>query len=543
MKTDSEYGIIAVLNSRHQIPHHSRKFTWDREHHVETVVKALISDWLAKAIHWLGFLIIYNNGIRLPAISDGQHRVTICYFVILALADLLKNDQALEWISKYGTNSIICDTVTEADQAIMNEHGWTRFPNIHSVYEEDFIAIGNLLNRVESEKDSKIYAAYEAVHDILSKTLTGPTEFKSLLQFIHNDVKMTRMVITDWGFALKTFNALNNIRVSVDSSYLLKNIFTQAIGENRADEVHTAFTKWEHEEEDYERFIFMAFNMYRKHLTFKDEFDAYLATNPVLPPTAFADFQACVAKCQEYIRQMKADRFGKILFKKGFISGHEVIECCLLPLAVASDGIPVRLLRTLVAYGVRLPINKKVSFNGLSFQTPIRALIAKVFAGLSSQQACVEITTLLADRVKDSITTRLSVDTFEKTHFGRARSCLLYLAEVTDSHEATLDHDRIHIDHIYAKTRGAAEPLANVENTHRLGNFTPLCGANSETLKGNSSLSNKVYAEKIASYKSSNIAMTRDVAEYSTFADTEIEARSLALAKKLDELTWADLNR
>jgi hypothetical protein len=78
---------------------------------------------------------------------------------------------------------------------------------------------------------------------------------------------------------------------------------------------------------------------------------------------------------------------------------------------------------------------------------------------------------------------------------------------------------------------------------HCIGNLTLLCGANSAAgLKGNSSLSNKSFSEKIKSYQDSNIAMTRAIALSTEFLDAQIEARSLALAQKLADLTAHDLS-
>jgi hypothetical protein len=76
-----------------------------------------------------------------------------------------------------------------------------------------------------------------------------------------------------------------------------------------------------------------------------------------------------------------------------------------------------------------------------------------------------------------------------------------------------------------------------------LGNLTPIIGKNSKSgLKGNRSLSNKPYAEKIASYKASNIAMTRDVGNNMVDAsDATIAVRSLELAKILEQLTRSEL--
>jgi hypothetical protein len=180
----------------------------------------------------------------------------------------------------------------------------------------------------------------------------------------------------------------------------------------------------------------------------------------------------------------------------------------------------------------------------MTFQTPLRALIAKVFAGLVTvPKACDEVAGLLRAHAEDSIEKRIATDKFDKKNFTKARSYLLYLQEVTDHHESVLDHDRVHVDHIYARTKkSTTEPLADPENIHRLGNFTLLCGSNTETLKGNAALSNKPFTDKVMSYSLSNIAMTREIATKSAFADAEIEERSWALAKQLDKLTTADLS-
>ena len=552
-KIDAEQDIMSVIKIRHEIPYHSRPFMWNRTHHIETVVLDMINAWREDSLKWLGFLIIYNGG-EIPAITDGQHRVTISFLMVLALAELVKNDEPLQWISQYGTSSILGVTIPEKDRLILEKYGWTRFPNIYSVYDYDFEALGNLLNRKQGEHtDSKLYEAYDIIKDIIVEQLEDEGEFCNLLRFLNDSVKVTRMVISDWDFAMTAFNALNNIKVSVPNSYLLKNLITRSIGVDKSEQVHAFFNTLAHTYENKTEFIIhQILNMHCRKLMTSDEYDAYLAGNqsdcPDSPIIRFDQFCKSVERYQNVVELIGSDRFGKILGV--FASGHEIMNLCLIPLAFMTDNFSLikPLLRKLVAYGIRS--SKKFTFNPLKTQTYIRAITADMFAAKKTvEEACCAFAQLLKEWLSTDtdVASVLLTTQFKGTAFRKARACLLYLAEAKDCHEAALDHSLIHIDHIHPQKLGKkAEPLLNAANVHRLGNLTPLRGSNSEAgMKGNSSLSNKSFSVKVAEYAKSNIAMTRAVATaYGTgpFLDAEIEARSFSLAAEIDALTHADLD-
>jgi len=550
-KTDSEFDIVSIIKTRHEIPYHSRHFMWDRAKHIETIVQEIIKAWSSDALYWLGFLIVYDSGSGLPAITDGQHRVTVCFLMILALSELAGNDEPLQWISRYGTQSILGTSVPPEDQAIMDKYEWTRFPNIHSVYDYDFEALGALLNRQaptpEARSESMLYDAYDSVKDMLRDI----DDYPGLLRFIHADIKVTRMTITNWQFAMTAFNSLNNIKVRVPASFLLKNLFTLAIGEERSEEIHDVFRSWEKQfQGKYESMLHLMLSIFVRRNMNNDEYEAYLAGAPELPSRQcpFQEFQECVAQGVEYRRMIHEDRFGKILMS--FVSGHEIMSLCLLPLAFvatpAKQALVRKLLRQLVAYGIRQ--NNKFTFNPMKLQALIRALVKETYAGEKTiEEACSGMTELLNGWLQDigSVKERIAAEEYRRggVSFSKARASLLYLAEVTDHHEASLDHSKIHVDHIYAKTPGKSHvPLADKQNTHRLGNLTLLLGANSEAgMKGNSSLSNKVFLKKVESYAKSNLAMTRNLAELPEFMDAQINERSHSLAQLLDDATAADL--
>ena len=545
---DAKYDIMSILKGRHEIPYHSRPFMWERNTHIETVVRGVIEDWRNNSIHWLGFIIIYSPTDGMPAITDGQHRITICFLMIRALAELLGSDEPLQWISQYGTTSILGTSVPAEDQAILSHYDWTRFPNIHSVYDHDFEALGNILNDLTNRMtESKIYAAYDDIKDILTKSLSDEESYKSVLRFLHEDIKVTRMTIEDWEFAMNAFNSLNNIKVQIPNSIVLKNRLTHAIGMEHSEAVHTFFNVLAKKYGNKMEFVIeQMMNMQLRVLKSPDEYKVYLASPPDMSTSAFVDFQKTAKQWEDNERLFEEDRFGKILLP--LISGHEVKTLCLQPIAFIAGPTHVNrirlLLRQLSALAIRT--DKPLSFNGMKMQTPLRDLVATAFEGkITIPEIFSEITRLLKlwSPPAGSIVERISTELYKNKKFSRARAQLLYMAEATDCHEASLDHSKVHIDHIYAKTRRKNTPLLETEeNTHRIGNLTPLCGANSEAgMKGNSSLSNKEFSEKIKSYAMSNIAMTRDVSLYPVFLDTQIEERSLRLAQQLDDLTAEDL--
>jgi hypothetical protein len=401
--------------------------------------------------------------------------------------------------------------------------------------------------------ESRLYNAYDVIKEILEDKIGEVAALQSFLRFIHSDIRVTRMVITDWKFAMFAFNALNNIKVPVASSFLLKNLITRTIGEERSADVHATFLEWEKTlpSGKYESFIHLMLNMYLRCNMSIDEYDEYLATAQSL--CSLEDFKASVAYGIEIEHMIKTDRFGKILLS--FVSGHEIWSLCLWPLSYIAGhtnvGLVRKLLRQLVAYGIRQ--NKRFTFNPLKTQSALRALLK---AGFNKTKTVEQVFTGMLGLLNSwldpmiSVKDRIASEQYRRggVPFATVRAELLYLAEATDHHEAVLDHGKVHIDHVYAKKPSKkATPLSDERNIHRLGNLTPLCGANSEAgLKGNSSLSNKPFNKKLESYKMSNIAMTRDIVERfgaGDFLDDQIDQRTCALAQLLDEMTAADLGQ
>lgn len=559
-RVDAEYDIMNILKHRHEIPYHSRPFMWSRDAHIDYVLKEMIRTWREHEPYWLGIVILFT-GDEHPSISDAQHRITLCFLMVLALSQMLGYPAALGWISKYGdADDILTPDIPEADRLLLDKFGWVRLPNIVSSYEEDLEALGNLLNSVESEaasSESNLYAAFISVKEILTESLPESSQQREFLRYLYNDVKVLRIAIPEWRFTLRVFNSFNNIKVPVPPSYLLKNAFIAAMGVSRSEEIHTVFC--ELKRADYERFIHTVTDMYLREI--RDFKDYERTVGGLIEPTTdgscpLARFRAVSARVDDVTSYLCMDLCGRFLLNN-LSRGYEVMNLCLRPIGfVALETGDVasfqKVIRMLCAYAIRL--QAPVNFNKYIYRRFLTPHMNSLLAGtISLRDMVTALRTQLGvwlgptgasnPDVAAGISTTLYA---KKPDFQYARAMLLYLVLKTDSHEMTLDPDATQIDHIFPrKPRAVDAPLTNKDNCHRLGNFTPLVGKNSTGgMKGNCALGNKPFAEKVQHYGASNLKMTRDVATLygaTEFRDAEIDARSSLLAEKIATVTAAEL--
>jgi hypothetical protein len=558
-KAESEYDIVNIIKTSHEIPYHSRPFMWTPDEYVEPTLRDIFISWKMNHVHFLGKVVIYSGDV-VPAITDAQHRVTVCALSIIALANLLEKQEPLSWVGKYGGSSILESTIPPEDQEVLEKYGWSRYPNIVSCYEYDFEALGNILNgktEPSDDAESKIYDAYASIYKIIKDELPDVELRRDFLRYMHNHVKVMRMVTTEWQFTVRLFNTENNIKVPVPPSILLKNVFSSTIGEGHSETIHSSFRVWEKKYyRTFEQFIHTMVNLFTRNLM---TFDVYARRIMEIPTLAnatgcpFTTFHAVVDRAISAEERLATIPFKRLLDIVN--SGYELHSLCLLPIAymagVEEHGEVVRLVRALACYAARS--NKKFSFNPMACQTFLRGIIPEMLQGRSSVRETVNA--ILAKlhewlgedgRNNSTVAERVATEKYKSAPaFKKARCMLLLMAELTDRHEAHLDYEAIHIDHIYPKTPSASCPeLADKDCRHRLGNLTPFVGKNSVNVKGNSSLGNKSFDIKVPEYKKSNIAMTRAVAdryESTGFLDVQIEERSRELAADLATLTAREL--
>lgn len=565
---DPKYDLFKILETPHEIPYHSRPFMWTRDKHIENVVMQSVQKYRANAQHWLGYFIIYINPApgRIPCISDAQHRLTVFFLMFMVSCELLADTKALGKISMYGSDDLLGDSQTTEDAELMTRHEWTRMPNIRSIYEHDLEALGSLLNGRRPAKSeqasSNLYGAYTAVRDILQREFPATADLRPFLQFIYKNSKVSRMLISDWNFALEVFDTINNIKVTVPPVFLLKNALVRSLGEEASELVHDRFQSWERQlvQESpaaFDQFIHLMSNLFSRRWATTEDYPRFvmshiLAVHETHPDTdVLAVFTATVEKGFAIRRWLTENPYARILTR--FAGGHEVVDHCLFPLLFHSSRLTDMepFVRCLIAYGLRY--DGKFSFNASKYRAPLIGPEGPISALIEGREtvagAMHRVRKLLLSWLADEMrpfADRVATDHFKTAgQFNKARAALLYIAERTDKHEASLDHSLVDIEHISPKQpRKGDVTLAEPENTHRIGNFTPFMGKNSSSgLKGNRSLGNQPYTVKREMYAQSNIKMTRDVALMfpDEFADTQIETRSRVLAATVDKLTREDL--
>lgn len=552
----SKYKVIDILKVRHIIPDHSRPYMWTRDKHIVLVSNDMIDSFENGRLYWFGVIIIYNGG-HIPAISDAQHRLTICFLFIVILAELTNNDKPLSWISKYGCDDDVLDTIpSPEDRTIMDQYEWTRFPNIASCYEKDLEALGNILNGkdIRIHESSRIYAAYDTIKEII-QTRIKPNMYKPLLRFIHEDIYSIKINISDWDFTLHVFHSFNNIKVDVPPSFIIKNAITTLVGKESSTAIHNIFEKLS--KDNIELTVHNIINLYKKHVyrstEYKIQVDTFAKTNPDF---TLSKFSSVVEQYESAKKLINENPYGRILLKY-CISGHEVMSFCLIPVAfkviqTKERALFTSMIRKLIAFSIRQ--GKSISFNSLKFQVPIIPKINEFLNDKISLETLVSfIGTTLANLLDEDCKNNakfiesLCQEKYESNGaFGRARAMFLYIVESTDSHESIINHDNIDIDHIYPRKAGTdIAPLINPELIHVIGNFTPFASRNTEDiLTGNKGLGRKPFITRVPHYKKSNIAITRELGhkyELTGFADDQIKERSITIATEISRLTAADL--
>jgi hypothetical protein len=117
------------------------------------------------------------------------------------------------------------------------------------------------------------------------------------------------------------------------------------------------------------------------------------------------------------------------------------------------------------------------------------------------------------------------------------KTLLQFIVEQEDSHEARINIDTIDLEHIHAQSN--VEELSKQENIHNIGNLTLFSAPNSGEMRGNRSLKDLPFHEKLRNYLMSNIRMTRELECYkdSGFSDAQIEERSKRITEQLYSVT------
>jgi hypothetical protein len=559
------------------------------------------------------FIILDKDGNFI--IYDAQHRVTFLILLLLAIAESdidLRND-ILDIISKNTSSRGIHHKCTEAEYSISKKNGWIRYPRLVSENENDFMALGNLINSLEKSPvckstkysqvhscplaecdfkcqtkkdikahmkehkskdahssswkcdtcefvseneddlkahifksdvvDSAINEAYEVIQTYIKE---NSIKLDTLYEYVVDHVLFDMKITTSEDEARLSYSQNNAIGKSVSAADLLKTSIIRKLSDRKTDVIQ--LFEWllsmndAKSPIDNQQVLYVCSNqimkIWNKYDTFKKGSYEKLFDNVEKSEygSTFDTFRDLVKKSIDILQFIKGDRIGRLL--QEITSGCEIIMMCIMPLGLTyGTGALEKYFKLLIAASIRIDCGKKLSFNSLSYQTQIEIILAEVLSGLTDAECYKKFVNFLRPKIVSEADFYKKVCDNEFTKNSYSKAILQFIVELSDSHEASLNQDCIDLEHIHAQSR--PDELSKPSLIHNIGNLTLFCASNSADLKGNRSLKDLPFLEKIPQYQKSNIKMTRDLLKYkdSGFSDTQILERAKELANSIYSIT------
>jgi hypothetical protein len=596
-----------------RIPNENRRFEWTAGEWIIPVLECIYNQMRMREYYKMGqFIILEKNEEYI--IYDAQHRVTTLILILLAIASIApsRHDEIIDVISKSSTSLKLNERCSETEKAVCNANGWKRYPRLVSENENDFIALGNLMNSVrqtgscKSAKssqthccpvdtcgfncagkkeiklhikghkvkdacvskwkcngcelifdtknavdehlnnddylDSNIYEAYKVIQKYLAK---NPVDPDILYCYVLDVITFDMHITTSEDEARQAYSQNNTIGKTVSPYDLLKTWFIRNIPGKKAEiirrfeSLNSIDTKLPL---DAQQIAYICICMLRKEWISIDSFKkgGYEKILDGKEPSEFIrvfdTFCNLSDKCIEILEFTRSNRIGRLV--PYITSGVEITMMSIVPIGVVfGKEVLERYFKLLIAASIRIDCGKRLTFNPVAYQTVISDLLTRSLNGLSEMECYSHFVKLLMPKVSDQVAfhKKFSEHTFTKNLYIKA--VLQFIVELTDTHETQLNSGSIDLEHAHAESR--AETLEQPSHVYRIGNLTLFCAQNSEELRGNRSLKDLPFLEKIPHYEKSNIKMTRDLLKYKEggFSDKEILERSNELTSTIYSLT------
>lgn len=610
-------NIQMLLKNSLTIPNENRRYEWTKLEWVIPVLDGMYNQMLQYEYHNMGqFIILSKESIYI--IYDAQHRVTTLILILLGIAanDSELRNEILDIISKNTASRGLQHKCTEAEHSMCKKNGWIRCPKLISENENDFIALGNLINSLDqngickSTRYSPIYGCPYGTCDFSSSTkkeirnhikdhnikdecisnwqcngigcpFTSETEesmkahmykgdvvdsniyeaysviqeyFKSnsvkldkLYEYVVDHVIFDMKITTSEAEARLSYSQNNTIGKSVSAADLLKTSIIRKLPERKAEVIqlfewlltkNDAMSKIDNQQILYvcSNVIMRTWNKYEtfKKGSYEKLFDGVdrLEYNGILD-----SFKGLVNKSMEILQFVKQHRIGRLLNE--LTSGCEIMMTCIMPIGLKFGTAALeKYFKLLIATSIRIDCNKKLSINSLSYQTHVEPILIKALNDSITEIDCYkEFVNVFRPKIASDADFYKKLSEYEFTRNSYSKAILQFIVEINDSHEASLNSDCIDLEHIHAQNR--SEELSNSALIHNIGNLTLFCASNSADLKGNRSLKDLPFLEKIPQYEKSNVRMTRDILKYkdSGFSDKQILERGKELAESIYSIT------
>jgi len=398
--------------------------------------------------------------------------------------------------------------------------------------------------------DSGINEAYEAV---LKYIKDNKVPNQTLYEYLIDHVIFDKKVTTSEEEARLSYSQNNTIGKSVSASDLLKTSIVRRLPERKADII--GLFEWILSKNDAkspidtQQILYVCTNLITKKWVKYDIFKKGSYENMFDDiekseyDKVFNSFKELVEESMDLLKFMKEHRIGRLL--SGLTSGCEIMMLCILPIGLKfKTGILDKYFKLLISASIRIDCNSKLTLNPLSYQGEIERILTNVLTDSMTESDCYKaFKDLLNEKIQSDENFHKNILGHEFKKNAYSKAILQFIVELTDTHEASLNSDCIDLEHIHAQSR--AGELGQESLVHSLGNLTLFCAQNSADLKGNRSLKDKPFSEKILQYKNSNVKMTRKVEEdygATGFSDKQILERTENLARLIHNETSKILN-
>ena len=458
---------------------------------------------------------------------------------------------------KYSCNS--CNH-TEASKGKINEHMKIHKVSYHTKYTCDKCTYSTgteeeILKHIYVGDDdivSNIPAAYDTIkeyirtkmHDVPHKDI-----YHYVLKWIEFDVRVTESEEE----ARRAYEVNNRIGTT-PSMYDLLKIYGISKSPNMKsaiihtfDELKRVYSNHISSPLNHEEIVYISSNIVRKQWDDLERFktSAYKKLFDDLSEdecnTRLERFIEVTQETTRILEHITNDRVSKISTQ--LATGCEITRMFLVPVGLIFGKESLAKYLDLVICASLVFESKKrdqikLNINALGFQTPIKAILAKLMAGELTDDMCYnEFRDVFKSKIIDKGEFIRKLTTMKFRTNVQVKVILQYLVDKLFSHESLVDTDKVDLEHIVSQNK--LTTLNDPDLVYNIGNMTLFCGSNSGSLRGNRSLKDLPFLEKLVHYEKSNIKITTDLVKYkeSGFSDKQIIERGLELANSIYSLT------
>ena len=530
-----------VLSEVYNITKEQRSFMWTKSAYVMSTVDRMYDKFKKDKQEWMGQVVVYyEKDTKKRYLYDAQHRLTVVILVLLSISHEWPTDRRekiLKNISRMDDEDNI-DPLDADGAELLSQIGGNRIANLRSEYENDLKALNQILqDGVATDNDSMIGPAYEDVRAFI-KTLSLDEQTK-FYKYCFNDIYCDIQTITDWDFIPEVFEKINNIGMELPLPVTAKNKLISQLGRGMIPVLRILFESIKDVCDKYDVnqnhiLHLSAWFHTQKHL----EINKFIQEPNCLRDNtmeAYHDFTKTVQHILSLIPMIKTHLNYSLLDK--LTSGHEIMTTCILPLLYAYNDRLDEIISILIAASLNIKNgNGKLSLNSKKFQVKLIPIVNKAVSnGASWNDTSKNIKVMFREFgqpseeafVKEWVNT---CDNLTQRNTQMVKAILCYIWNTNDAHETIPDYSKVDLEHILPQSsRGTIGKCID-----SLGNLTLFLGPNSDKVKGNRSLQDKPFSEKLQMYLLSNIKMTRDLNVYSTgFGKEQIKERELLLINQI----------